>query len=769
MHVSWAVMGLVLAVGWHGSPPAPDGFTFDASGPPWKTEIKLTPDGLGGLSRAVVVSFPGNTWSEPGQFAAARIAVTLPDAGPAVLSFRLADTFTGPTAGFHFAEVLVDETLVFEHDVAGGTTSPQPVEIDLRQALPQGGRATVTFRLAERKAVSNFAVTVYFIDPVLRTAKGSTRLLPTARIEPPQPLPPDLPLPSLPLAGESWTRTARIVQPWGRTQWDAILRADERAPWLAEKFGFNAIIVLPPEAHNAIRDDSLNVTEAQFQAALSAYRAAGFRIILYSAVMHCGHAPVWQDGTLSKTHPEWSQRGPKGEPVTLWGAEWLCPSTEALPFTIEHARKLVEHYAADAVMLDNNEFFNTPSGLTCHCDGCRSGFREYAKARFGDAVLGEPTADVEIPTEPGPLYNLWLHWRNRVWAEATERFRVELRKLNPDVVLLANTQYLRSSPDLATDLQYAHEDAVLSESRGMSLDAMVDKLFLGRALARNRPLWNYLGTFQEGNFGRLVSPERVSMNVSTAFACGARPWVVYYGFFEDPEANTPALERMAATLRWHDRSNAEHRALKPYAPVRSLVSLTSRNCRLTPLIPTHLAALRKRGVAVRLVEEQALLNGGLEGCRVLLVENATCLSERSVAAIRAFVEAGGLLIASPETGLYDEIGRPRPRSALWTTLGLSQAPLEPTRCGKGEALATTFPIPWDDLRERLQSARFVVEPETDAALVPYLDNRGRFVVYVCSEKPLPASLRVTAPGGAAGHAILCSPDQPEPRIVDLFQ
>jgi len=762
-------MGVVVAVGLYGSPPAPDGFTFDVSGPPWKAEIELASDGVGGIGRAVVVSFPDNTWSEPGQFAAAGMVVTVPEAGPAKLSFRLADTFTGPTAGFHFAEVLLGQTVLFESDVTGGTALPQAVEIDLRGALPRGGRATLTFRLADRKAVSNFPVTVSFIDPVLTTEAGSKHLLPPVRIEPPQPLPPDLPLESLPLAGQSWTRTARIVQPWGRTQWDAIVRADQRAPWLAEEFGFNAVIFLPPEAHNAIRDATLNVTEAQFQAALAAYRAAGFRIILYSSVMHCGHAPVWQEGTLSKTHPEWSQRGPKGEPVTVYGAEWLCPSTGALPFTIDYTRKLVEHYAADAVMLDNNEFFTTPSGLTCHCDGCRSGFREYAKARFGEVVLGRPTADVEIPTEPDPLYNLWLHWRNRVWAEATERCRVELRKLDADVVLLANTQYLRSSPDLATDLQYAHEDAVLSESRGMRLDAMVDKLFLGGALARDRPLWNYLGTFQEGDFGRLVSPEAVSMNVSTAFACGARPWVVYYGFFEEPEANAAALRRMAATLRWHDRAGPDPRTLRPYAPVRSLVSLTSRNCRSTRLIPSHLAALRKRGVSVRLVEEQALPAGGLEGCRVLLIENAACLSERSIAAICAFVEAGGVLIASPETALYDEIGRPRPRSGLWAMLGLSQAPLEPARCGRGEAVATTFPIARDDLLRRLQPARFAIEPETDAAPVPYVNDQGQFVVYVCADKPLPANLRVTAPGGAAGRAILCSPDQPEPRIIDLSQ
>ncbi|MFH1923808.1 MAG: hypothetical protein ABIP48_28450, partial [Planctomycetota bacterium] len=347
--------------------------------------------------------------------------------------------------------------------------------------------------------------------------------------------------------------------------------------------------------------------------------------------------------------------------------------------------------------------------------------------------------------------------------------RVELRKEAADVVVLANTQYLRSSPDLATDLQYAHEDAVLSESRGMTTDGMIDKLLLGQALAKDRPLWNYLGTFQEGDFGRLVSPEMVSMNVSTAFACQARPWVVYYGFFEEPEANKPALDRMATTLRWHRAHDPERRGLKPYAPVLSLVSLTSRNCRSTALIPGHVTALRKRGVCARMVEEQALSEGGLEGCRVLLIEDAPCLSEESIAAIAGFVRGGGVLITPAETGLFDEIGRLRPRSALWTELAVTPVPGQPMRLGKGTVIAMTLPAPWEDLAEWLEPAQFHVEPEIEASVLPYVDRRGELVVYVCGQHALAAKTRVRAPEGASGSAILCSPDQPEPRVIDLSE
>lgn len=765
---SWSVVYLVIAVG---SPilaePLPDGFRIHRSGPSWKAEMELVPDGLGAFAVAIAHSFPRHTPSQPGEFVATSVPITVPKAGPAELSFRFADTFTGPTAGYHSAEVLVGDTTLFKRDVAGGSTRAKSVRLDLRKALPQGGQTTLSFRSSDSKAVSNFPVTVLFMEPVLKTDEGVRRLLPPVDIEPAEPLPPDVPLPSLAPAGGSWTRTARIVQPWGRTQWDAIVQAERRAPWLAREFGFDAVIVLPPEAHNAITGDPHHVTEAEFAAALAAYRAAGFRIILYSSVMHCGHAPIWQDGTLTKSHPEWSQRGPKGEPITLYGAEWLCPSTEALPFTIEYARELQRRYCADAVMLDNNEFFTVSSGLTCYCAGCQRGFRQYVKDRFGDTVLGRPTNTLTIPTEPGPLYNLWLHWRNRAWAEATERFRVELRKQNPDMVVLANTQYLRAAPDLATDFQYSHEDAVLSESRDKNADQMVDKLLLGKSLAKDRPLWNYLGTFERRDFRRLVSPERVSMNVSTTHACQSRPWVVYYGFFEEPEANRASLERMAKTLRWHGAQESELQALKPFAPVLSLGSLTSRNCRAVPLIPAHLTPLRKMGVCARLVEEKALPAGALDDCRVLLVENAPCLSHESIAAIADFVQAGGVLITSVDVGLYDEIGRPRPKSPLWSKLGLTQAPVESARCGEGEVVVMTLPATWDAVSRWLSPTRFTLEPPVDASALPYVDRNGQLVVYVCADHPLPSDVRVTACDGSSGRAIICSPDQPQPRIVDL--
>ncbi len=745
----------------------------------WRAEVEPVPIESGKTSPAVVLAFSGYASTRPGDQASLRLPVFIPDSGRAELSFELEDCgLTEKPSGLFF-EVLVNDISIFKRESSVGHGLSQPVQLDLRQVFPGGSDAVLEFRLArgdvgDRSVVQDDyeflvgpPVSGSFINPKIETDRGVQNLLPALSPSALSPLPPDIPLPAVSANGLDWTKDARIIQPWGKTQWDAIVRAAERAPWLTGEFGFNTIIILPPEAHNAISPPAEHITEKEFQRALEIYRAHGFRIIMYTSIMHCGHAPVWQEGTLEKTHSEWSQLGPKGEPIRIYGANWLCPSTGALQYTLDYTADLVRRYTPDLVMLDNSEFFATPSGVSCYCPGCQVEFRRYARQRFGESVAARPTDAITIPTESGFLYNLWISWRNRVWGEAHEIFRRELRKVKPDLVVMSNTQYLRSAPDLATDLIYEHEDALISESVNMTMDGMINKLFLGKALAKGKPLWNYLGTFRLDDYDLLVSPDSMAMNISTAYACGVRPWIVYRGFYEKPDDNAASLDRMASVMAWHNDQETARSGLEPYAPVLSLVSLNSRNYRFSKLVPDHLIPLRHQGICSWIIEERAIEQGVPESCRALIIEDSPCLSDRAVQAIISFVRSGGTVIASPLTAWYDELGRLRPKSALWEGLGLRNSPPNPVKFGQGEVICLRIPDSGDELEKGLEFARFSVSAGKDCSLIPHTDSEGNFVVYVCSEQPLPDDLKITAPGKKAGQAIVCVSSRPTPFIVSF--
>lgn len=104
------------------------------------------------------ISYPWDTPSKAGDFVVASQAAKVLPAERSRLHFREYDDFTGPTAGYHFKQLLVDGEVVWEEDVAGGTSAWREVAIDLGRSLRDKTNVTIGFRLFDKKGVSNFGV-----------------------------------------------------------------------------------------------------------------------------------------------------------------------------------------------------------------------------------------------------------------------------------------------------------------------------------------------------------------------------------------------------------------------------------------------------------------------------------------------------------------------------------------------------------------------------------------------------------------------------------
>src|ERR1019366_5210542 len=141
-------------------------------------------------------------------------------------------------------------------------------------------------------------------------------------------VPPALPLPASAPCVAPWMAEANMLQPYGHSQFTMITHLGDRPQHLQVEFGFNAITIQPPDSHNCDTGlaDSDRISEEQFRAAVAAYGAAGYHVVLYTSLQACGQTPEFQSGRVAREHPEWSQRDPKGNPVLVYGQPWLCPN-----------------------------------------------------------------------------------------------------------------------------------------------------------------------------------------------------------------------------------------------------------------------------------------------------------------------------------------------------------------------------------------------------------------------------------------------------------
>jgi len=568
-------------------------------------------------------------------------------------------------------------------------------------------------------------------------------------------LPPEEPIPALEVRGREWTQQGCIVQPWGKSQWDIMHGEIGDLPErLKRKFGFNAIIMVPPETLKYHTGPQHVLTEKEFARSLEAYRRAGYRIIMYTSITNCGHGPVWQEGQLSREHPEWSQIDAAGNTRNIYHNPWLCPNTGALDFTIDYTKGLVKRYRPDAVMLDNNQFMWGENGAspTCYCDSCQGKFKEYVKQRFGSEAkrfFGVKAEEVRIPTEAGDLYNLWIHWRSRSMAAAVERFRrrlVEETQAKP--VLFANTQYMWQDWSLATDEQFQHEDMVLSESRFLDSIWMSAKMVVGKALAQGRPLWNYLGTFDEKDFTLLKPPGEVGRLTAATMMHLSNPWLVYYGFDQHDEKNGPSRKVLGDLFFLRAEHPELFNGLEHWGSIGSVISVRSFNYQKTTMIPSHLEKLRKAGIASKGICDLYLDSKELAQYKVVVAEKVSSLSTAGVKVLSDWISAGGVLISTSDLGDCDEIGRKRPFSIS-----------EQLKADKGKGQLVIAKNNDDILREVKENAaeKFAaVESENTAGrfieVRPYKSANGKLILHVVNHgEEVKGGWKLRLPGKFVGR------------------
>lgn len=104
------------------------------------------------------LAFPHYTPSHEGDFVMASQSATVSSGSHHSLRFLERDDFTGPTAGYHFKQLLVNNSVAWEEDVVSGSNVWREIKVDVTDPVRDQSMINIAFRLLDKKGVSNFGV-----------------------------------------------------------------------------------------------------------------------------------------------------------------------------------------------------------------------------------------------------------------------------------------------------------------------------------------------------------------------------------------------------------------------------------------------------------------------------------------------------------------------------------------------------------------------------------------------------------------------------------
>ena len=572
------------------------------------------------------------------------------------------------------------------------------------------------------------------------------------------PLPPAPVLPRLPVLALPELNRGQILQLWGHSQKTAMMNTAVPAV-LKLQYAFDAVIMLPRDAHNSMmlieqqqgsRKDVLS--EADFTAGLEAFAQANYSVIFYTSIMHDGHRPDWEDGSLTAARPELTQRDEHGDCPKAYGNCNLSPSS-ATAFTLNNTIAEVVRFpkAVKAVMIDNAFWQATPLP-TGFEDAAVARFKSYMTERFGfdtlkffgNVTLAPPTTSQRNSTDKNErsLFNMWKIWRETEYANATERYRKGLHPLG--VGLLANTDFWPESWTRGDCELLGHVDAVISESHGSSAATMAEKYSLGLGLSPGRPNLNYIAVFSQAcqsHFSGdnascpMKMQEAVRGMVVPAFVAMSRPWLVAWSLsplVDAPStpAQTASADELSLLMKFrathfddlfnfagaNDSTHNNHAACVGVLTAwryGNALSHTRGEAGTRPVV----IKLRSLGVdhrfeTTRTILDFGSLNQSHTTIQTLICDDTVSVDVATASAIGEWVRAGGTLWATDGCATVDELGRAYDKPLL-------QSDLNNNGIGKGNATFFGVGVALETSKAFLEAAMAmsqIVEPRTPSGL-----------------------------------------------------
>lgn len=402
---------------------------------------------------------------------------------------------------------------------------------------------------------------------------------------------------------------------------------------------------------------------------LNAAHAQGLKYVTYVNPL---------DDQAAEQHPDWGQRNASGTLISNKSGYRLSVASPAREHIQAQLVELVTNYDIDGIWLDM---------VFWHRGGDYNPYSvQEFKTRYGfDPPLEEDPDD--------PKWQKWIQFNYDMITETFVQWNRAVKAVNPDVALMANTfsgwVYRnpgngRSSVDVVKGL-----DAVLEEvgwyngadpnffgfpARESFMSLFLSSIASNNALADEQKkvahIWS-AGAFQgkESSKMEVASiPQELKSRAMEAITYGAIPWPVFYNgqgmndLFCDIEAIEPwlkgaervpwaALVVSENTEFWYGKTDPINRYVKSLYGIFDVFA--------------------EEHMPLEIITDRELEEGNLSPYKVIVLANTAALSDNAAQKLKDYVNNEGGLLATYESGLYDEAGTERVQNVLQDLLGFN--------------------------------------------------------------------------------------------------
>ncbi len=335
-------------------------------------------------------------------------------------------------------------------------------------------------------------------------------------------------------------------------------------------------------------------------------------------------------------------------------ARGLCPTNPTTrKVFFDEALRYIQATGIDGLMVDEACFHGVNF---CGCAACRKQFT----ADTGWMLPADETS-AELQNKLSPLWRAWQAWRMKTIGDFWVAFRDEVKKFKSDFVFIGyTTHYGMYSYYAPLNLGSAMEQLCRAWDF-VGTEIMSRNIFASfRSVACFRKMKNmYRNVYNIPVFGLVYSD--------------ALNWdILYFGW---------ALNNLNAQTTWEmsgvrcpdgkpnyrmfdaAAGNPDKRTVRSKAEIAILFSNLGRDCERSASSHNDgmgfSQILTANHVPHEFIFEEGLTPEVLGKYKVLIVANATAMSEAHVQTIRKFVENGGIAYFSSYAGFYNEIAMKR--------------------------------------------------------------------------------------------------------------